>query len=55
MIFTETYRSIGRTMPLGRPVETVLPDDESHGLDHNEFVVFREEQVQLRYLVQYDD
>ncbi|KAG4073918.1 hypothetical protein HA402_014123 [Bradysia odoriphaga] len=45
----------GQKMPLGRPVETILPDDEYHGLDHNEFVVFREDQVQLRYLVQYDD
>ena len=42
-------------MPLGRAVENVLPENEYHGLDHNEFVVFKADQVQLRYLVQYDD
>lgn len=47
--------SIGRTMPVGCTVENVLPENEYHSLDHNEFVVFREDQVQLRYLVQYED
>lgn len=42
-------------MPLGCAKENVLPEDQYHGLDHNEFVVFREDQVQLRYLVQYED
>ncbi len=42
-------------MPLGRAVENVLPENQYHGLDHNEFVVFKEDQVQLRYLVQYED
>lgn len=45
----------GRSMPLGRAKENVLPENQYHGLDHNEFVVFREDQVQLRYLVQYED
>lgn len=45
----------GRTMPLGRAVENVLPEGQYHGLDHNEFVVFRDDQVKLRYLIQYED
>ncbi|KAJ6648044.1 Poly [ADP-ribose] polymerase tankyrase [Pseudolycoriella hygida] len=45
----------GRKVPLGRAVKTTLPNNHYHGLDHNEFVVFREDQVQLRYLVQYND
>jgi len=42
-------------MSLGRAVENVLPEGQYHGLDHNEFVVFRDDQVKLRYLIQYDD
>jgi len=45
----------GRTVPLGRPIVNVLPEDQHHGLDRNEFIVFNEDQVNLRYLIQFED
>lgn len=53
-IFLKTTFS-GLTVPLGRAIENILPDGQYHGLDHNEFVVFREDQVKLRYLIQYEN
>lgn len=45
-------------MTLGQPCENILPESEEddyqrHGLDYNEYIIFKPEQANIKYLVQF--
>ena len=44
-----------RVMHLGEQVEQIFKPGRYHGLDYNEYVVFKPEQVSIKYMVQFKD
>jgi len=49
------FQFSGRTVALGKKAEKYYPEGKYYGLNFNEYIVFKESQINLRYLVQYSN